>query len=101
MAIAFTTKQEALDFLRGMRGYYELRNGVFSWYGQYILAYNEESRPDYTPCRYKDGWGIKGIYYYLPNTFYAPTNGRCDIGVKGGFDDAPIYDLVRVNNTDY
>ena len=69
MAIAFATKQEALDFLRGMRGYYEHHNGVFSWDGQYVLVYGEESRPDYTPVVIRMVGGLRASTTIAPTRF--------------------------------
>lgn len=97
MAITFATKKEALEYLRGLDNYFEHDSGgVFSPRGEYCLNHGEYSSPDYKPVRYKDGWGIKGIYYYYPNTFFAPEDGRCDIEeVSCIWDDAPVYALRR------
>ena len=78
MAIKFATKDEALKFLRDLDNYFEHDSGVFSP-KEYCRGYAEYSSPDYKPCRYKDGWGIKGIYYHFPGTFNVPTDGRCDV----------------------
>ncbi len=94
MAIVFATKKEALEFLRGLKDYFEHDSGGVFSPRQYCRRNGEYSSPDYKPCHYKDGWGIKGIYYYYPGTFYAPRDGRCDIeDVSEVWDDAPVYAL--------
>lgn len=98
MAITFATKKEALEYLRGLDGYFEHSSGgVFSPRGEYYLKPGEYSSPDYKPVRYKDGWGIKGIYHYYPNTLHAPEDGRCDVEVEVSdiWGDGPVYALRR------
>jgi len=46
----------------------------------YILAHGEYSTPEYTPRRYKDGWGVHCTYSYYAGSFYAPRDGRIEFG---------------------
>ena len=80
--LSFSTKKEALEFMRGLENYREYKEGVFCPCGTYYLSHGEYESPDYKPVRYKDGWGIKKINYYYPGTFYAAEDGRCDIYVE-------------------
>ena len=91
--LVFATKKEAVEFLRGMDTLAEMSNGNFYPAGTYYLSHGEYSQPEYKVVRYKDGWGIKKIHFYYPNTFNAPKDGRC-IAVKGlsgyGYDDDEV-----------
>jgi len=80
--LVFATKKEAVEFMRGMDDLVEMSNGNFYTAGTYCLSHGEYNQPEYKAVRYKDGWGIKKIHFYYPNTFNAPKDGRC-IAVKG------------------
>ncbi len=75
----FATKQAAVDFLASQGHLDSDKSGkLFFPSGTYYLAHGEYSQPDYTPRRYKDGWGIHRTSYFYSGTFYAPTDGRVD-----------------------
>lgn len=86
--ISFSTKKEAAEFLHNNKKlcYYEgSKNLEQSWSvsGVYVCSHGEFARPEYVLRRYKDGWGVKIIYYYYYNTLFAPKDRRC---VKLDFD---------------
>lgn len=78
MKNSFGTKQEAIDFLE-RNGYTKMESGSYYAPGLYYTSHGEYERPDYTPRRYKDGWGIHAEYYYFPGTLYAPKDGRVSL----------------------
>ena len=50
----------------------------------YVYSHGEFARHEYVLRRYKDGWGIKIIYYYYCDTLFTPlSDRRC---VKLDFD---------------
>ena len=73
----WATKKDVIAALRQARQLSESsKGGKFFPAGIYVLAHGEYESPDYIPCRYKDGWGIKEITYFFPGTFYARASGR-------------------------
>ena len=73
----WATKKDVIAALRKVRHLSESsKGGKFFPVGIYVLAHGEYEAPDYVPCRYKDGWGIKEITYFYPGTFYARASGR-------------------------
>ena len=74
--LVFANKRLALEFLRSQK-LTQMDNGTFYPHGTYYLAHGEYSQPEFKAVKYKDGWGIKKIHYFYPNTFYAPRDGRC------------------------
>lgn len=99
--LSFSTKKEALEFMRNLDAYQEYRGGLFCPRGTYHLAHGEYEAPDYKPVRYKDGWGIKQINYFYPGTFYARSDGRCECHEEtlyfGDIVEKNIY-LVRMDS---
>lgn len=93
--LVFATKKEAVKFLKSIDNLIEMSNGNFYLAGTYYLSHGEHSQPEYKVVRYKDGWGIKKIHFYYPNTFNAPKDGRCVAvsGLRGMYYDDAI-DLV-------
>ena len=84
------TKQEVIDALRKVSKLFESeKGGKFYVNGRYYLAHGEYEAPDYIPCRYKDGWGIKEITYFYPGTFYARISGRRVMWVNTVDPDLP------------
>lgn len=85
--LSFSTKKEAAEFLHNKKlCYYEgsrTREQFWSVSGMYVYSHGEFARPEYVLRRYKDGWGIKIIYYYYCDTLFAPKDRRC---VKLDFD---------------
>jgi hypothetical protein len=86
--ISFSTKKEAAEFLHNNKKlcYYEgSKNLEQAWSvsGMYVYSYGETAPPEYVVRRYKDGWGIKIIYYYYCGALFAPKDRRC---VKLDFD---------------
>ena len=75
---SFTTKQDAINWLEA-NGFEWMDNGSFYRPGTYYLRHGEYERPDYTPRRYKDGWGIHAKHYYFSGTLYAPEDGRVSL----------------------
>lgn len=45
----------------------------------YYLSHGEFSRPEYRPVRYKEGWGIKILFFYYAGTFNAPKDHRASV----------------------
>lgn len=77
--LSFSTKAEALEYLRSIPELQESsKGGVFWGTGTYYLAHGEYERPDYRVRRYKDGWGIHVTHYYYGGTLYAPEDGRLE-----------------------
>lgn len=84
------TKQEVIDALRKVRRLFESeKGGKFYINGRYYLSHGEYEAPDYIPCRYKDGWGIKEITYFYPGTFHARASGRRVMHVHTVDSDMP------------
>jgi len=71
----FETKQAVIDFLESQDNLHSHSKG-YSPNGVYCLSHGEYSKPDFKPCRYRDGWAIKVIYYYYVGTLNAPKDGR-------------------------
>ena len=88
--LSFKTKKEAEKFMNDnpKLEYYEGTKTLeqawasASWCS-YSYSQGEYARPEYVLRRYKDGWGIKIIYYYFASTLFAPKDRRC---VKLDFD---------------
>ncbi len=77
--LKFATKKEALDYLWGVEGLCTNLLGQVFWpRGPYYLSHGEYSSPEYTPRRYKDGWGIHVKYYYYQGNPLAPKDGRLE-----------------------
>ena len=81
--LSFRTKRLVAEYLRGKKGLSESegRPGIFSPAGTYVMANGEYARPEYKPVRYGDGWGVKGVHFYFPNTYGAPKDKRIVWGV--------------------
>ena len=75
--LVFSTKKEAIEFLRNLGNLEELTNGNFCPKGTYYLAHGEYSQHEFKPARYKDGWGIKKIHFFYSTTLHVPKDGRC------------------------
>lgn len=75
--LVFSSKKEAVEFLRNIKGLKELSGGNFFPKGIYYLHHGEFETPEFKPVRYKDGWGIKKIHFYYFGTLNAPKDGRC------------------------
>lgn len=77
--LKFETKKAVIDYLADKDNLdCDTSGKLFFPAGTYYLAHGEYSQPDYTPRRYKDGWGIHRTNYYYPGTFNAPVDGRVD-----------------------
>ena len=86
--LSFKTKKEAVEFMHNNKKlcYYEgSKNLEQAWSvsGMYVYSHGEFARPEYVVRRYKDGWGIKIIYFYDYDILYAPKDRRA---VKLDFD---------------
>lgn len=85
--LSFSTKKEAAEFLHNKKLCYcegsKTQEQSWSVYGMYVYSHGEFARPEYVLRRYKDGWGVKIIYYYFYNILFAPKDRRC---VKLDFD---------------
>ena len=90
------TKKAVIDALRQARHLSESsKGGKFFPAGRYYLAHGEYEAPDYVPCRYKDGWGIKEITYFYPGTFHARVSGRRVMHVHTvDYDMPPEIDII-------
>ena len=71
----FATKAAASKFL-ARNGFAQDSEGAYYPTGTYYLAHGEYSTPEFIPRRYKDGWGIHGVYFYHSGTFNTPQDGR-------------------------
>lgn len=83
----FKTKKECREYLNELtEAGLLVDSGSGYWYerGTYVLQYGEYDRPDYRPVRYKDGWGIKVVYYYHPGTYRTRHDGRVSLYDAGG-----------------
>ena len=78
--LSFGTKRQAAEYLRGKKGLSESeeRPGIFSPAGTYVTGNGEYARPEYKPVRYGDGWGVKGVHFWFPNTYGAPKDKRIE-----------------------
>ena len=78
--LSFRTKRQVVEYLRGKKGLSESeeRPGIFSPAGTYVMANGEYARPEFKPVRYGDGWGVKGVHFYLPHTYGAPEDKRIE-----------------------
>lgn len=85
--LSFKTKKEAAEFLHNKKLCYfegsKTQEQAWSVSGMYVCSHGEFARPEYVLRRYKDGWGVKIIYYYYCGTLFAPKDRRC---VKLDFD---------------
>jgi len=72
----FATKKELIEWFNSNENYSATSNGNYYPTGTYYLSHGEYSQPEFKPTRYKDGWSVKGIYFYHSNTFNAPKDGR-------------------------
>ena len=73
----WATKKDVIAALRQVRHLSESsKGGKFFPVVIYVLAHGECEAPDYVPCRYKDGWGIKEVTHFYPGTFHARASGR-------------------------
>lgn len=85
--LSFSTKKEAERFMHSRNFLYYESTATLeqSWYnrGIHVCSHGGFARPKYVVRRYKDGWGIKIIYYYYCGTLFAPKDRRC---VKLDFD---------------
>lgn len=75
----FATKAEVINALSQDTSLEELNNGNFTPKGIYELKHGEYDRYELKATRYKDGWGIKKIHFYYPNTLNAPKDGECTL----------------------
>lgn len=77
--LTFKTKLEALNFLASQEN---LRSNIkgdkYFPGGTYYLSHGEYSQPDYSPRKYKEGWGIHIENYYYAGTFNVPKSGRVE-----------------------
>lgn len=78
-ATNFKTKAEVINALRQDASLEELNNGNFTPKGVYELKHGESDKYELKAIRYKDGWGIKKIHFYQPNTLNAPKDGQCTL----------------------
>ena len=77
--LTFETKAAVIAFLIEISRLDQAKDGkTFSPAGTYYLKHGEYSSPDYSPRRYKDGWGIHVDWHFYSGTFYAPQSGRVD-----------------------
>ena len=78
--ISFSTKKEAVEFMHSKNLWYfegyASQEQAWSYSGAYLLSKGEFARPEYVIRRYKDGWGIKIIYFYKYDTLYVPKDHR-------------------------
>lgn len=80
--LSFKTKKEAAEFmhsnsrLKYHKGIESVFEQTWSFSGQYTCSQGEYARPDFVLRRYKDGWGIKIIYYYFHSTLFPPKDRR-------------------------
>ena len=67
----FSTRAEALNFLKGIYDFMSKDGKTFFNKGVYFLRYGEYDRPDYVVRKFrgKEEYGIKKITYYYPNTY--------------------------------
>ena len=75
--LSFATKKEAVDFLKSIKNFGQITNGIFYPIGTYYTKHGEYSQPEFKAVRYKDGWGIKKTHFYYAGTLNAPKDGRC------------------------
>lgn len=86
----WATKKDVIAALRQVRHLSESsKGGKFFPVVIYVLAHGECEAPDYVPCRYKDGWGIKEIPHFYPGTFHARASGRRVMQVHTVDSDMP------------
>ena len=78
--LSFKTKKEAERFMHSKNLWYfegfASQEQSWSVSGMYVYSYGEFARPEYVVRRYKDGWGIKIIYFYDYDIIFAPKNRR-------------------------
>jgi hypothetical protein len=75
--MTFATKKDLTAWLE-QNGYEQLKSR--DWYlpGCYCLSHGEYSQPDYSVRRYKDGWSLRGNYYFYQGTIGVGDGGRVD-----------------------
>lgn len=85
--LSFETKKKAVEFMHSKNLWYlegfASQEQAWSYSGAYLLSKGEYARPEYVVRRYKDGWGVKIIYYYVGDIIFAPKDRRA---VKLDFD---------------
>lgn len=78
--LSFKTKKEAVEFMHSKNLWYfegfASQEQAWSYSGACLLSKGEYARPEYVIRRYKDGWGIKIIYFYDYDILYAPKDRR-------------------------
>ena len=77
----FETKKDLIDWLNDFNDLDKASNGNYYPNCTYYLHHGEYAQPEYRPTRYKDGWSIKGVFFYYSGTLNAPINGRLDINI--------------------
>lgn len=72
------TKQELIEILNNHPciEWFNDNPNKFYFSGYYSTHYGEYERPEYQIVRYKNGYGIKGFYFYHQRTAYIPNDGR-------------------------
>lgn len=83
----FKTKQELISWLESHR-YSEYEGNFWCEGGTYFLSHGELDRPKYYIRRYKDSWGLRVEYFFIPGTFTLKANGRVS---DRWFDDIEQY----------
>lgn len=73
--MTFETKKQLIEWLEN-NNYSQTSSGNFYAAGTYYLSHGEYEKPEFKPTRYKDGWSVKGIYFYYNGTLNAPQDGR-------------------------
>ncbi len=93
----FKTEKEAIEYLDEMveQGFLNQHGNGYSRCGLQVLNHGEYSSPDYVPVHYKDGWAIKGMYYYNYGTYNAPKNGRVSLTVYTSNDEFSV-DILEI-----
>ena len=96
---ATTTKSDVVAELHDLVGkglLVDAGNGRFEVDGTYILRHGEYARPQYTPTRYKDGWGVAEVTFFLPGTLNAPK-GRQRVELWSEYDEMTEWHRLQVD----
>jgi hypothetical protein len=78
----FKSREQLTEFLDNLAGLKLSKKNVapFNTFyfpcGTYYLNHGEYEQPEYTICKYKDGWGVYVKFFYYNGTHNAPLSAR-------------------------
>lgn len=79
----FKTEKEAVKYMSTLvdLGLVDSHNNGYSISIPYYLEHGEYERPDYRVTKYKEGWGIKKVYFFYAGSLNVSEDSRVLLSV--------------------